>query len=230
MKTSSFKNECDELWPIPDRPGWFRTNEGDEVFFPRYHEGTISDRQQLVDELLAVNATPLVSAISLAGVLPPAASLEAIEAELLRAPPHIVAAWRDRGGRVEVVPGKDASLHPQALPSQSRSGAWHWAKLGGLIVVAAAECDGHCVLHELGHAWDLGSRFSRLPAWQQICASEAWHADEVPGPGLFGGTHGDYYRSQPEEAYAESFARYVHDAETRAKLGPSIVAFIETTI
>ena len=140
-----------------------------------------------------------VTPFAIAGRYPSDWQLQAVRDELSKAPRPVLNEWRARGGRVEVVAGGNAGIHP----------AWPHGKCLGFccspLVVIAGDFPRLTALHEAGHAHDdvrlRGGRFSGTPAWQRIHKGlkEANFNEESGGLSK-------HVLSDPAETFAELFA------------------------
>ncbi len=226
-----------EWFPIDDRPGWFLTNEGDEVYSPHYAAIEKLELRQLLDELdsfarrralaelEAINTAPMVRGIALAGERPTGPQVAAIAGELDKVPRAVIRHWRDLGGRAEVVPGKNAARHPQCPEKIKFAWGWHWPALQDLIAIAG-EIPPATVLHELGHSLDRGRRYSASAEWQAIHKTEKDWADFEPMIARLG----PYHLSAAEESFAETFSNFYHAPETRSALSEPMRRFIARTV
>ena len=179
-------------------------------------------------------AGPLIRLVAIDGVAPSLMRAAAIERELSKAPPRVLAVFRSRGGTIDIVPGEDASRHPQCgqrpPPGKIVRGWCSRGEAQPLIVVAVAG-DPRAVLHELGHWHDRSDRFSGLSEWQRIVAADRMRGTRLEFHGgyefLFDDGHNG--KRSPREAYAEAFAMFFSGPETRRRLTRAMREFIAKT-
>ena len=179
-------------------------------------------------------AGPLIRLVPIDGRLPGLRQAAAIEREAAKAPSRVVAAFRASGGTIDIVPGEDASRHPQCgqrpPPGKIVRGWCSRGEAQPLIVVAVAG-DPRAVLHELGHWHDRSDRFSGLSEWQRIVAADRSASDDLQTLADLSSFANDGYNGKrsPREAYAEAFALFYSGDETRRRLTRAMREFIERT-
>ena len=144
---------------------------------------------------------PRVYAVAVAGKWPRPENVEAIRRAVDAIPPRFLRAWIASGGRLEIVPGSNASIHPRFSSSKPALG---WTKFGtAFCVVAGDHADSSLTAtHELGHALDFALRYpSHSAAWMRI-----WQADVAAGKvSAYTGQ-----RDQAAEYFAEQFGNLWH--------------------
>ncbi len=166
-------------------------------------------------ELIGEPEAPLVAGFAIDGRLPTCQQVAAIEHELHKAPSRVVQDFRARGGKIEVIAGVNAKLHPVTASKRNMNSCGGWYCHPWTLICVAAEADPLVLLHEIAHHFDRSDcgpgRFSSLPLWRQISEPGRWEP-----------------RFQScWEKFAESFALHFHSDATRDRLGDSIQDFIE---
>ena len=213
-------------------PNFILSPEGDWIFDFETAERrrTLDDNDQAtinfdaalqrwaLDELLTVSTGPMVQAIAVDGKRPTPAQVQGFDRELRKAPAPFIRAWRGLGGRVEVVPGNDASIHPEWRHGGDPIGGWHSEQLHNLICVAGEQAQ-ITVLHELGHFVDRGRRFSDSADWRKLHKCEPAIAKMGP-----------YYVSQEAESFAQAVACIYHSKATRSALSGLVQRFITQSV
>jgi hypothetical protein len=159
-------------------------------------------------------APPFITTVEIDGQRPSYEQVARIEAELRKIPAAILSSWRAAGGRIEIVGGRQANLHPLTAGNLQGRRIDGWCSTYRKLIAVAAEAPAATIIHEFGHAhdgthWNSG-RFSGLPEWERICR---WR----PATPV---------RFSPVEHYAEDFALFHISPETRADLPPAAREFI----
>ncbi len=116
-------------------------------------------------------------------------------------PARLRSKWLAAGGRLEIVPGEDARIHPANRRFGTCAG-WNDSNSAFCVVAGDHKEAGLTAVHEIGHALDYLLGFpSRSREWLQI-----WQTDVAAGkvPRLAG------QRESAAEYFAESFARAWH--------------------
>jgi hypothetical protein len=195
---------------------------------------TIDRKRELTllefESAATVPAMPeVVSGIVVDGQRPSVAGLDKIRRELAKVPKSILREWRDRGGRVEVIAGLNASRHPEAvacrlLPSMG----WHGGTRLRDLIVVSEQCSETTPLHEFGHFHDRGGRFSWSREWRELLRVEkAWSSSYAPGAAPFSR---DYHLSTEGESFAQAFAMCYHSEFTRSQLSKPMRRFVEVSV
>jgi len=139
--------------------------------------------------------------VEIGGKWPNPENVEAIRRAVDAIPPRFLRAWIASGGRLEIVPGSNASIHPRFSSSKPALG---WTKFGtAFCAVAGDHADSSLTAtHELGHALDFALRYpSHSAAWMRI-----WQADVAAGKvSAYAGQ-----RDQAAEYFAEQFGNLWH--------------------
>jgi hypothetical protein len=78
-------------------------------------------------------------------------SVEHIHKALRWPPARVIQAWANAGGRMELVYGRDARIHPRSVGGPPCSG---WTSYTFCCVAADCEAAYLTALHELAHAYD----------------------------------------------------------------------------
>ena len=203
--------------------GWYQDATGRFRFEPDPHDAIELAKAKLVLlDLADLPTVPMVSAIAIDGKLPTAEQLASVRRELAKAPQTVLAAWRARGGRAEVIAGCDAGQHP-AAPCRCK------AFCVGSLLVISGENAGYATLHELAHAHDdvriRGGRFSSLPEWLAIhrnLPAEAFANDQFQG--------NRHFRSDVCESFAECFAKIFCGPRNRREVPEAAKRFILWTV
>jgi hypothetical protein len=170
-------------------------------------------------------AAPMVVALEIDGRRASPEQVRAIETTLGKVPKAIIRRWHNAGGRVELVAGNNASVHPRFAHRDIQATGWCDAWGGRLLAVAA---DGsrpeRTALHELGHGLDL---FDTPHPWQYSSRPEWAGLANRP----FGWYHLDHHHeSNAAELFAESFSRFCFSPEDREGLTNAIRAYIGRAI
>jgi len=155
----------------------------------------------LLDDLPTPPPRPAVVAVEVAGRWPRAKNVAAIRTAVDEIPSRFRSRWLAAGGRLEIVPGDNARIHPRSARLGPVLG---WSTLGSVFcVVAGDHADSPLTAsHEIGHALDYVFGYpSHSAEWLKIWQN-AKAAGKVPA-------HGDQ-RQRPAEYFAESFARLWH--------------------
>lgn len=202
-----------ERFAIDGRPGYFLDGWGYEFFDPEAVDADdVRRRLDALIEEIGESEKPFISLVAIDGRLPTQRQVEAVESELAKAPANVVRDFRDRGGRIELVCGQNARLHPFTANRRNHRSCGGWFCDFHKLIAIAVESDPLSVLHELAHHYDRdGGRFSCLPRWRQIC---------MPGPW-------ESRFDSPSERFAEAFAMHWHSMATRDRLGDTVQQFIE---
>ena len=146
-------------------------------------------------------APPSVHPFPVNGQWPRPENVVAIRQAVDAIPAHLRSKWLAAGGRLEIVPGQDARIHPANRLFGTCAG-WNASKSAFCVVAGDHQEAGLTAVHEIGHALDYLLGFpSRSQQWLQI-----WQTDVAAGsvPRLAG------QRESAAEYFAESFARAWH--------------------
>lgn len=160
--------------------------------------------------------------------------LNAVNAEIAKMPPKALKAIKDAGSRMDLVANGGITSHPDAVhlkgvtPRGWEGTGRTWDTVpgggasdkGGATIIVANKLRGahgsaNLVLHEHAHTLDaaIGSNgpHTSSAAWKAIHSSHQWPTA--------------YQRNHPEEAFAESFAKYYHGKDTRAYVPMAVREF-----
>jgi hypothetical protein len=144
---------------------------------------------------------PAVLAIEVGGRLPRPENVEAIKRAVDAIPLRYREAWIGKGGRLEIVSGDNARIHPRSARLAPVLG---WSTLGSAFCVVAGDDAGSPITatHEIGHCLDTVLAYpSHSAEWLEI-----WRGDKAAGrvPAFAG------QNEKPSEYFAETFARLWH--------------------
>jgi hypothetical protein len=157
-------------------------------------------RRRLRDLLGDAPATsaPSITAVAICGRMPDPRAVQAIRQAVDEIPLRFRSRWIDAGGRLEIVPGENASVHPRFNGSPAVLG-WNESR-GPFCCVAGDHFDAPLTArHEVAHALDFVLGFpSRGYQWHEI-----WKADVAAGRVPRYASQ----RAKPAEYWAESFAK-----------------------
>ncbi len=129
-------------------------------------------------------------------------NVEAIRRAVDAIPPRFLRAWIASGGRLEIVPGSNASIHPRF---SGHTAALGWCQFHGpFCAVAGDHADSPLTaVHEVAHGVDFAFGYpSRSAEWLRL-----WGSDKAAGkvPSFAG------QREAPAEYWAEQFGRLFHE-------------------
>jgi hypothetical protein len=190
--------------------GWYQTPDGRLHFRPNPKAALDVAKAKLfclLEELDDLPARPLIVPVAIGGRRPTAAQVAAIEAELRKVPPTVIAAFRQAGGQIQVVGGQDCRHHPLYPPERHIPAGMvvsGFLSRRPLLIVVAAEADPAVTLHEIGHFCDgpPSCRFSESISW-------AIHREQVAELCDFS----PYHKSSKAEAFAQTFREWCRGAE-----------------
>jgi hypothetical protein len=137
---------------------------------------------------------PGVRVFPIGGRTPSADAVAKIHKAVLCIPDRFLRPWLAAGGRLDIVPGMDASVHPTF--SNNGPAAGYCCII--FCVIAGDYVDAsRTAIHEIGHAFDNLTNVSKSPAWRRI-----WNYEKLCGrvPQWAG------QRMYASEFFAESFA------------------------
>ena len=136
--------------------------------------------------------------VAVSGRLPDALNVQRIRQAVDAIPAKLLRKWIGADGRLEIVPGHNASAHPRFAFHPPAAG---WNEFHGPFCVVAGDVPDAplTAAHEIGHAVDFLLGYpSHSAAWLRIWQQEK-SAGRVPS---FAGQ-----REQPSEYWTEQFAR-----------------------
>ena len=136
---------------------------------------------------------PRVYAVAVAGKWPRPENVEAIRRAVDAIPPRFLRAWIASGGRLEIVPGCDARIHPRSNVSTPALG---WAEWNGVFCCVAGDHfdAGHTVIHEIAHCLDKLLQYpSRSDEWVQLWRRDLQAAGSVPTAARAREDSGEYF-------------------------------------
>jgi len=137
-----------------------------------------------------------LAVVPVGGRLPHPENVAAIRKALERVPTRFLVPWSEAAGRLELIAGNNATLHPEFSWCLRPAAGWN---RGTFSVVAADAGDAErTTLHELGHAVDAALGFiADKPTWRGLWA---WHkrCETIPAFAR--------QRESPGEFFAECFA------------------------
>ena len=176
--------------------------------------GLTIEAENLLHE--AQSFTSPVVPLTVAGCRPSGEQVALIEQTLTKLPEGVIRRWHNAGGRLELVAGDNATIHPKFFHNSQR--ALGWCSGDGRLLVVAIDSDRpeRTVLHEVGHAIDRNNRFSAAQEWCELSGRP---------PRWYRWAH-DYYAGDEAEFFAECFSMYFFSAEDRAKLTVAVERFI----
>lgn len=217
-----------EWYPLIDRPGWFLTADGYEVYSPvpiapppdpdLLRRRLLADLAAGLPECVAL-AVPVLS-VAIDGRRPAPAKVAAVHAALERLPKPIRRELSARCCRYEVIGSADVADDSRGKGLGKIAGL---ALLDDHLAIVAAECrePGITTLHEAAHLLDGKFRglwcYSRDPVWKAI-----WQEDLAAGNvSAF-----SRQRTDPAEYFAESFAKFYWSPATRNELTQRVQDYI----
>jgi hypothetical protein len=136
-----------------------------------------------------------VVALTVDGQAPTPEEVQGVRDELAKAPSSVRKLWRQRNGRIDVVPGDNATIHPTFCHNGMRAAGW---TRGLLIAVAGHERQRSSVLHEVAHAIDTIGEFSSTPRFLAIYEGEKDRPQ----------TCNEHELESPRECFAGMFCAY----------------------
>lgn len=157
----------------------------------------------------------------------------AVHQELAKLPEQVHAAIKAKGGTIHLIADDGITSHPEQAhlkgktPRGWEGTGYTWDNVPGVgptrpggatIIVANKLQTGHgsvnLVVHEHAHNYDNVAGFLSYSAeWQTIHKATDWPTA--------------YEASHHEESFAESMAKYFHDARSRASLAPQVREFFD---
>ena len=161
-----------------------------------------------------------VHAVTIGGERPSDEEVSAVRAELAKVPLCFRQHWWRRGGRCDVVPGHNASIHPRFSRNGQRAAGWCGPEL--LTAVAASSPDA--ATHELGHAVGEFTGADESKTWLRIFENEKRPPVDVP----------DLYLHDPREMFAYYFQLFFCGAFGQSwkrrleNMKPTLARFMQT--
>ena len=140
--------------------------------------------------------------VAVSGRLPDALNVQRIRQAVDAIPAKLLRKWIGADGRLEIVPGRNASVHPRFASHPPAAG---WTKFGtAFCAVAGDHADSPLTaVHEVAHGVDFALGYpSRSAEWLRL-----WGSDKAAGkvPSFAG------QREAPAEYWAEQFGRLFHE-------------------